>query len=276
MVARLGMGYWPRVGAVVLSAVLIVGCATAPDPGDAEAVAEYKQINDPAEPAMRGVFAFNQAVDKVVVRPAAGMYRHLVPPPVRNGVHNALNNLRSPVVFVNDLMQGELGRAGVTFMRFLINSTIGILGFGDPATDMGFEYHTEDFGQTLAVWGIADGPYLILPVFGPSNPRDAVGLAVDFLVDPFNWWAANTDREWATYGRGGTRAVDERARNFDALDDLEKSSLDFYAAIRSLYRQRRADEISNGETLTILPAPGLSLQPPAPARAGKEQVSEIE
>ncbi len=240
----------------------VSGCATPPDPADREATTEFKQVNDPAEPTNRAVFAFNQVLDKGVLKPAAGMYRDLMPPAVRTGVHNALDNLRSPVVFLNDLLQGDMDRAGITFMRFLINSTLGVGGLGDPASDMGYAYHNEDFGQTLAKWGVDDGPYVMLPVFGPSNPRDAVGLVVDFLVDPFNWWAANSGNDFAPYARGATRAVDERARNYDTLEDLERSSLDFYATIRSLYRQRRADEIGNGTT-TIRPAPDLSRTRPS-------------
>lgn len=271
---RRDVAWWPAMGLLVLSLFFLSACATAPDPTDPEAVREFEEINDPAEPANRAIFAFNQAVDKVVLKPAAGMYRHLVPPPVRTGIHNALDNLRSPVVFLNDVLQGEFERAGNTFMRFIINSTVGILGLRDPATDMGYEYHGEDFGQTLATWGIDGGPYVMLPIFGPSNPRDAVGLAVDFLVDPFNMWAANSNREFATYARGGTRAVDERARNYDALDEMERSSLDFYAAIRSLYRQRRADEIDNGAGTSILPAPGISRTPKGPRRIKQEEVSQ--
>ncbi|WP_316980192.1 MlaA family lipoprotein [Shumkonia mesophila] len=265
-----GRAGWPVLGALVLVLGLVAGCATAPDPTDREAVVEFQQINDPGEPTNRAVFAVNQVLDKGVLKPAAGMYRHLVPPAVRTGVGNALNNLRSPVIFFNDVLQGEMRRAGVTFMRFVINTTIGIGGLGDPASDMGFPYHSEDFGQTLAAWGVGEGPFVMLPVFGPSNPRDAVGLVVDFLVDPINMWANNTDREYITYARGATRAVDERARNYDLLEDIERSSLDFYATIRSLYRQRRVDEIGNGETRGNVPGPGVTETP----RLNSEEVSQ--
>lgn len=253
-----GTVHWLVLRILVLSLGLVSGCATAPDPTDREAEVEYQQINDPGEPTNRAVFAVNQVLDKGVLKPAAGMYRDLVPPAVRTGVGNALNNLRSPVIFFNDVLQGEMRRAGVTFMRFVINTTIGIGGLGDPASDMGFPYHSEDFGQTLAAWGIGEGPFVMLPVFGPSNPRDAVGLVVDFLVDPINMWATNTDRDYIIYARGATRAVDERARNYDLLEDLERSSLDFYATIRSLYRQRRTDEIGNGAGAANMPGPGMT------------------
>ncbi len=136
---------------------MVSGCATAPDPTDREAVTEYQQLNDPAEPTNRAVFAVNQVLDKGVLKPAAGMNRDLVPPAVRTGVHNALNNLRSPVILLNDVLQGEMRRAGTTVMRFVINTTLGVGGLWDPATDMGFPYHSEDFGQDAAPGASARG-----------------------------------------------------------------------------------------------------------------------
>ena len=262
-----------RCGALGVVLALLAGCATAPDPSDREAVAEFEQINDPAEPTNRVIFEFNRFFDTVLLKPIAEFYRAVAPAAVQRGVHNFLNNLRSPVIFFNDVLQGEMERAGTTAVRLVINSTVGIAGFGDPAAEWGFPYHNEDFGQTLAVWTVPAGPYVMLPLFGPSNPRDTVGIVVDFFVDPINWWARDTGREYVIFARTGVRAVDLRARNLDALEDLEKSSLDFYAAIRSLYRQRRADEISNGETSAKMPAPGISrFEDIAPA-AGVEEVS---
>ena len=176
------------------------------------------------------------------MRPAASIYRDVLPKPVQNGVHNFLQNLRSPVIFGNDLLQGELSRAGSTLARFAMNSTVGILGLYDFAADVGIEKHNEDFGQTLAVWEVEPGPYLILPIFGPSNPRDGVGKLADILMDPLSWLAPIEVQMARTIGT----AVDARARNFDQVADLEKNSLDFYSAIRSLYRQKRRDEIRNG------------------------------
>jgi len=170
-------------------------------------------------------------------------------------VRSFLNNLRTPVVLANDLLQGDLGRAWNTVARFGINLTT--LGFYDLAEDFGFERHDEDFGQTLGVWGVGEGPYLMLPGFGPSNPRDGIGRVVDYFLDPLNWYLPG--QEWAGingWGDAGeladtTRklvdAVDARSRQIESLDEIERNSLDFYATIRSLYRQRRADEIRNGE-----------------------------
>ncbi len=246
-----------RFGALFLAAAVLAGCASAPSPGDAEALAEYNQVNDPGEPTNRAIFGVNRALDSVLLKPAAIVYMDYTPEIFQTTIHNLLNNLRSPVIFFNDILQGEFRRAGTTFFRFVVNSTIGFLGLADPATEMGLAGHNEDFGQTLAIWGVPEGPYLMLPIFGPSNPRDAVGVVVDFLIDPLNIWASNTNRNWVPVARAGVRAVDIRARNFDALEDLEKTSLDFYAAIRSLYRQRRDDEINNGTGSANMPAPGL-------------------
>ncbi|MDP6603043.1 MAG: VacJ family lipoprotein [Rhodospirillales bacterium] len=264
-----------RWSAPLLVLVLVSGCATGPDPSDAEAVAEFKEINDIGEPTNRAIFGFNRFLDKVILKPLASGYRKL-PDAVQRSIHNFLNNLRSPVIFFNDILQGKPSRAGTTLARFVINSTIGVVGLGDVADDMGFAFHNEDFGQTLALWGLGDGPYVMLPIFGPSNPRDAIGLVADFFADPLNIWLGNIGYEAAIVARGGLRGVDERARNFDALEDLERSSLDFYAAIRSLYRQRRTDQISDGEGSAILPAPTLGGEEPLfPAPAPGGEVSQM-
>lgn len=250
-----------RLLVLVLATMVLVGCATAPDRNDTEAVAEYQEINDPGEPTMRAIFAFNQALDKGVLKPVAQLYRQTTPEKFRTGVHNFVNNLRTPVIFFNDVLQGEFERAIATLVRFLVNTTAGIFGFNDTAGDLGLEYHNEDFGQTLAVWNMPEGPYLMLPVFGPSNPRDAVGRVVDFFIDPLNMWASNTDRKWTMYARTGVEAVDFRALNYDTIEDLEKSSLDFYAAVRSLYRQRRNDEINNGKVDPSTSVPSIGFIP---------------
>ena len=241
-----------------LLSLMMAGCATAPNPDDAEAVAEYQEINDPAEPTMRAIFAFNQALDKTILKPVSKAYKEVAPEKVRVGVHNVLNNLRTPVIFFNDVLQGEFERAVATLIRFLINTTAGIFGLNDTAADLGVEFHNEDFGQTLAVWNLPEGPYVMLPVFGPSNPRDAIGRVVDFFIDPLNMWADNVDANWQPPARTAAGAIDFRARHYDEIEELEKSSLDFYAAVRSLYRQRRNDAINNGniDPATSVPSIG--------------------
>jgi phospholipid-binding lipoprotein MlaA len=247
-----------RRGVLVLAASLaMAACATAPD-DDPEAVAEFQKLNDPIEPTNRAIFEFNLGLDRFVLKPVTGAYRAVFPQPVRDGVHNFLQNLRAPVIFANDLLQGEPGRAVTTFGRFIVNSTLGVAGFGDPAESLGMAQHDEDFGQTLAVWGVGEGPYVMLPVFGPSNPRDVTGRIVDFFLDPINWWAFNSDStaaDWVPIARAVITGIDTRDQLWDVLEDLERTSIDYYAAIRSLYRQRRMDEIRNGASG---PAPTLT------------------
>ena len=237
---------------VACAGLLLAGCATAPPPEDKAAVAAFKEANDPYEPFNRAMLDFNLALDKAILRPVASVYLDVMPDPLQTNVHNFLQNLRGPVIFANDVFQGEFDRAGNTLLRFAINSTVGILGINDFAAEAGIEKHDEDFGQTLATWEVESGPYLVLPIFGPSNPRDGIGLLADTLIDPFTWFAPFEFR----LGRPIGTAVDKRARNFDQINDLEKNSLDFYSAVRSLYRQRRQDEIRNGAPMAIGPVPG--------------------
>lgn len=251
-----------KARAVMVVLVLVTGlagCATAPT--DPIARAEFERENDPLEPFNRAVFAFNSQIDQMLLRPAAIVYRETLPIPVQKGVNNFLTNLRSPVVLANDLLQGDMDRAGNTAGRFLVNTTIGVLGVWDAASRLGIPGHSEDFGQTFAVWGIGEGPYLVLPIFGPSNPRDALGLGVEWYVDPVNIWARNENVEGWLFARSLATGIDFRARNLETLDELERTSLDYYVAIRSLYRQRRANEITNGEATSQQPVPGISNAP---------------
>ena len=200
-------------------------------------------LNDPVEPLNRTFFEFNRGVDTVVLRPLAETYRTVLPQGGQDMVRNFLNNLKSPVVLANDLLQGEVERAGETLGRFVVNTTMGVGGLFDVAST---EHHTEDFGQTLAVWGVGEGPYLVLPLFGPSNPRDAFGVGVDSVGDPLSLWANNTERDAITYGRFGADAIDSYSRAMGDLETIEETSIDFYAAIRSLSRQHRRHQIEYG------------------------------
>ncbi len=249
------------VSLILSLAFFASGCATAPDPNDAAAVAEYNKINDPAEPTMRAVFEFNRILDHAILKPAASAYKTAMPDQIREAIYNFLNNLRSPIIFINDILQGQPRRAMQTLARFMVNTTVGFLGFNDQAAALGMPYHNEDFGQTLATWGASEGPYLVLPIFGPSNPRDAIGITVDFFMDPINTVMSNLDGNWGIFALKGGRAVDFRARYWDEIEDLEKSSLDYYATVRSLYRQRRNDEIRNGKPPEMVPGPSISAKP---------------
>lgn len=221
-------------------------CATRPPADDPEAVAEFRQNNDPAEPFNRRSYAVHQAIDRNVLAPVARGYRAAVPDPVRLGVRNVLANLRTPVILANDILQGEPRRAGDTLGRFVVNSTLGVGGIFDVAGNrLGVRGHTEDFGQTFARWGVGEGPYLFIPVIGPSNPRDLTGFGLGIAADPITWVGQGAVVDALTYGRAGATVVDTREELLDPLDDVERTSLDSYATLRSAYRQRRRAEIEN-------------------------------
>ena len=220
-------------------------CATRP--AEQEAAAEFDKINDPAEPTNRAVFDFNQGFDRNIFKPVAQAYQDTVPGAVRRSVHNFLTNLDEPWVSFNDLLQGNTTRALTASTRFFINTTFGVAGFFDMAHEWGLPHHDSDFGQTLGVWGIAEGPYITLPIFGPSSARDTVGLLASFAANPLTWMSGTAPMV-ASMSRGGTQGIDERSRNIDTLDDLERNSLDFYATLRSVYRQHRAGMVEDAKS----------------------------
>lgn len=199
--------------------------------------------NDPLEPLNRAIFGFNQVVDGLILDPAQQAYGFLVPDPAKKGVRNFLDNLASPLVFINDVLQGERERAGNTLSRFLVNSTLGVGGIFDAARAFGLpERHREDFGQTLGSYGVGSGPYLVLPILGPSNARDLVGLGVDFTISPLGYVVDND----VLLGRFAIDGIDTRYTLDPVLDDLKANSLDLYAATRSVYGQKRNSDILNG------------------------------
>ena len=214
--------------------LLLTGCAT--DPTGA---------NDPYQETNRAVFDFNNKVDEHILEPTARAYVAVVPDPARQGIHNFLLNLDLPVTFANDLLQGEGQRAAETFTRFAMNSTLGIGGLLDPATDAGVPYHKEDFGQTLGTWGVGEGPYIVLPLLGPDPPRDATGQVVDIFLDPSTYIPIR-EHFWWGVGRRALAIIDVRSRNLDTVDNIERGSVDYYASVRSLYRQLRNNDIRNG------------------------------
>jgi len=234
--------------APVVTVLMLGGCAT-PPPADADAdeISEWKANNDPLEPMNRAMFAVNQAVDKAVIKPVAQGYQTVVPVFGRQRVHDFITNLRSPVILANDLMQGEPDLAAQTFSRFFMNTGFGIAGLFDVATEGGIPFHDQDFGLTLARWGVGEGPYLVLPLLGPSNPRDATGIVAEWVSDPFNIYMDNTGREWLVWTRAGVAGLDKRQGLLDSLDDVERNSVDYYAALRTLYRQQRAQKLNNAK-----------------------------
>jgi len=209
--------------------------------------------SDWAEPVNRVIFDVNDVLYTIFLDPFAQLYRIVVPEVARDGVSNMAANLKSPVVLANDLLQGEVTRAWETTQRFVVNSTLGVGGIVDVADRwLDIPPHSEDFGQTLAVWGVPDGGYLVLPLLGPSSPRDAVGFVAESFVDPLNLYLNNTNREEFVYARTGVEALVTFESVVDELDDLKETSVDYYAAVRSLHRQQRQGEIANGAP-TALP-----------------------
>ncbi|MBT5158084.1 MAG: VacJ family lipoprotein [Rhodobiaceae bacterium] len=200
---------------------------------------------DPYESFNRKMFAVEQTLDAYVLEPVAKGYLY-VPQPVRRSFRNFLNNLISPVTLANDLFQGEMARASTTALRLGINTVVGIGGLFDPATRLGLERHEEDFGQTLATYGVKPGPYLYIPLLGPSPPRDLFGWGFDWLFDPVTY--TGSDSLTGPIVRYTLDGVDARAANMGIIDEIERSSIDFYATVRSLYRQNRESEINNGVT----------------------------
>jgi phospholipid-binding lipoprotein MlaA len=228
--------------AVVLGLLLLCsGCATsssAPPSGD-----EVDSDNDPAEGVNRAIFKANLAADHAVMRPVAEAYTDHVPEVVQTGVHNVVQNLKEPAVALNDLLQGNVNHAWQSVQRLAVNTTVGGVGVVDVAAKWGLPRHKADFGQTLAVWGVGEGPFVELPLLGPSNPRDALGTAVDLALNPLTF-VGGAPATYAGVATGSANFVDARAQHLHDLDELERNSLDYYAALRSVYRQHREAEIS--------------------------------
>jgi phospholipid-binding lipoprotein MlaA len=218
--------------------VPLAACSTTGKPSEAVYVGN-EQIQDPIEGVNRTTFAINEAVDKAILEPVARGYRNYTPSVLRVTMRNFLRNLRQPLVMGNELLQGDLKGFGNATARLFINTTAGFGGLFDVAEMGGIAHQPEDFGQTLAVWGVGNGPYVVLPIFGPSTARDATGLLVDSFADPIRIYMFNHDLEWLHYTRMAVSGIDQREELLDVIDDLRRNSFDYYAAIRSAYYQRR-------------------------------------
>ena len=226
----------PVISALALSVAL--GACSTPSP---ESLAQ----NDPWEKTNRDIFDFDVRVDHAVARPIAEGYRAVVPEPVRDGIHNALTNLNSPVVLANDVLQGDGDKAASTAGRIVINSTAGIGGLFDVASRIGIPGHENDFGITLGKNGIAEGSYLVLPFAGPKPPRDLLGTVVDQAFDPLTYVQFHGKDTWMVV-KFGVAIIDSRTSQLDAIESIERSSIDFYATTRNLYRQSRNAQINEG------------------------------
>ncbi len=197
------------------------------------------EIHDPFEETNRSIFAFNSAVDDAVIHPIIEGYRYVVPELARTGLRNFLRHLKSPMRLANQLLQGDLDGAGTVVIRTVVNTFVGVGGLFDVAGYEGIEYEPEDFGQTLAVWGVDHGAYMVVPFFGPASVRDGTGFVVDAFADPLRWYANNIDEEEWYYIKAGLDYLNLRDSLMDVLRDLDSSSIDYYAAVRSAYYQNR-------------------------------------
>ena len=208
------------------------------------------EIEDCSENFNRATFKFNQALDGVIFQPIASVYRKL-PSPAKTGVSNSLENISHLITIPNNLIQGDFKQAGVNTGRFLVNTTIGVLGFFDVAQHLGLTgFEKEDYGQSLATLGVGPGCYIVLPILGPSTARDTVGSTLNFFGgDPWYNVTVRNDTHYFNeanyYSSKGVSGVDFRAKNFDSIENLEKNSLDFYASVKSLYLQDRQQRILN-------------------------------
>ena len=201
------------------------------------------EIYDPLEGFNRAVLGFNDVLDFLVLKPVARVYGFITPDAAKRSVRKVIRNLRSPVILANDLLQFEGGDAFVTTARFVVNSTVGLLGLFEVADEIGLDYHPADFGQTLYAYGSGPGPYLVLPLLGPSTLRDGIGIGVDIFFDPFTYLL---DFETRMMVLGG-KVVVRREELLEPLDELRAGSIDYYAALRSAYVQKRAVELRKGQ-----------------------------
>jgi len=232
-----------RFHILALAALLCFAAPVSAHAQDQE-FASADEISDPFIGFNRAVFAVNDAADQVLIRPIAKGYQYIVPQPIRTGLRNFLRNLRAPVNFANELLQGNLTGAGTVLTRTAVNTLIGLGGTVDVAAMEGIPYNQEDFGQTLGVWGVGHGSYMVIPILGASSVRDGSGLLVDSLMDPLNWYLRNTDENGWLFARFAAEGLVKRESLLDALDDLRKNSFDYYIAVRSSYVQYRAAEVA--------------------------------
>ncbi len=258
------------IACVAVLLLLLGGCASTGNP------------RDPLEPVNRAVYQFNDGVDALVIKPAAEFYRAVLPPFVRTGIGNFFSNLNDVIVALNNLLQGKIPAAINDLGRVLVNTTLGVLGVMDPATELGVEKNNEDFGQTLGSWGLGAGPYIVLPFIGPSSLRDTVGWVGDLYSSPVTYLNPNRDRNTLV----GIRLVSGRSELLEASQILETAALDPYEYVRDGYLQRRRNQVydgnppdensERGNAKPVSRAPEARLAPPtAETRRGAMLVSAI-
>ena len=240
----------------VFALYFLLSISTSADTDGTNEISKNKngEVKDCFESINRGIFAFNQTLDQVIIEPLAKGYRYL-PSPIRNGTSNVLSNISLVVTIPNNVLQGDIGLAGKNTARFIVNSTVGVLGFFDPATKFGLnDYEKEDWGQTLGKWGVGSGCYIVLPVLGPSTIRDASASLINYSGGNA-WYNITVDEDthyfsdFDYYASRGMTGIDFRAKNIESFDNLEKNSLDFYASVKSLYLQDRKRRILNSDEI---------------------------
>lgn len=258
-----------RVLALMGALLCLTACGTVQPREDADTAAtaptgtQAQANDDPLEGFNRAMYRFNDKFDRYVLKPVAKGYRAVLPEFARKGVSNFFGNLHDPVIMVNNLLQGKFTQAASDLGRFLVNSTVGIYGLFDVATHAGLDKHDEDFGQTLAVWGVGDGAYVVLPILGPSNVRDGIGLVPDWVLYPLNHMEEHSTSDKLLL----VEIVNRRAQLLDAGDILEQAAgEDPYVFVREAYRQRRRSLVYDGNPPTPPPDPSLfEDDPPAPS-----------
>lgn len=232
-----------RIAQALVAAAVLTACSTYQDPATRTA-----GVNDPYEAENRQVHAFNKGLDKNLVRPVSKGYAAVVPPEIRDTVNNFSTNLSMPGVALNSLLQGDLRGAGLASTRFVMNTTIGLAGFVDAATELNIPQHDTDFGETLAVWGVGEGAYVELPVIGPSTQRDAVGFVTDVLANPLTIVTLNTSPEqYIPPAAVAGSVLNDRDRLSGTIDSILYESADSYALSRSIYLQNRRFELEGGD-----------------------------
>ncbi|WP_295541744.1 VacJ family lipoprotein [uncultured Thiohalocapsa sp.] len=247
------MRRWLNCAATVLTVSLFVGgCASLPP--------EYRDPQDPWQPFNRAVFRFNTDFDNAFLKPAAEGYRFITPEPVDEGITNFFNNIADATSAVNNVLQFKLSRAGSDVGRVFINTTVGFVGFFDVASNVGLPSYKEDFGQTLGYWGFGAGPFVVLPILGPSNVRDTFGLAGDIVLDPF----FNLRKDEIYWGFVTLRIIDRRAELLAAGDLIDAAAIDPYTLVRDAYLQRRRSLVFDGDPPASEEDPMLWDDLPAP------------
>lgn len=234
-----------RLIAVLASAILLSSCASTPSGID--------EVNDPFESFNRKTMQFNLAADKYVIRPFVVGYRKITPVFIQDGISSMSHTWKQPVTAVNAVLQGDLNAFAQSTGRFFTNLTLGIFGFFDVASKVDIEAPEKDFGQTLYTWGIKDaGPYIVLPILGPSNVRDTTGRIADFFIDPVDWTLPKSE-DPLLLARYAIQAVDTADASSDLLQDIQKTSIDSYTTMRSMYNQNRQKFLTDGDEIPTAP-----------------------